>query len=158
VLKLSKKADYALMAVQHLALGGKRHTRSAHQLAKAHGISTTLMAKVLQRLARHGLIVAQHGAAGGYRLAKDPSRISALDVISAIDGPVQIMSCVTTRGVCDAAPCCSVREPLRRVNEEILRLLSRLTLAELSEEVLEPALVELKSDRVAVVGKQETWP
>src|SRR5258705_10269217 len=103
------------------------------------------MAKVLQRLARHGVVAAKHGSSGGYQLARDPGQISALDVISAIDGPVLITSCVTSHGNCDATDRCSVREPLRRVNESILHVLSTVTISQMSEEPQEPALVELRA-------------
>jgi len=76
-------------------------------------------------------------------LAKSPDEISALDVISAIDGPVLITSCVTSHGNCDATDKCSVREPLRRVNESILQLLSTVTISQMSEDPHEPALVAL---------------
>lgn len=154
MLKLSKKADYGLIAVKHLAVHGQAGACSAHDIAEEYGISTTLMAKVLQRLARHAVVIAKHGPSGGYQLAKEPGKISALEVISAIDGPVLITSCVTSHGPCDATHRCSVREPLRRVNEGILDLLGRVTIAQLSEDAQEPMLVELpRSERVGVGGE-----
>jgi Rrf2 family protein len=145
MFKLSKKADYGLIAVKHLANHRGTYACSANEISEEYGISTTLMAKVLQKLARHGVVAAKHGSSGGYQLAKDPAQISALDVISAIDGPVLITSCVTTHGNCDATDRCSVREPLRRVNESILQVLSTVTISQMSEEPQEPALVELRT-------------
>ncbi len=79
-------------------------------------------------------------------LAKEPAHITALDVISAIDGPVLITSCVTSHGNCGASDKCSVREPLRRVNESILNVLSTVTISHMSEEHQhEPVLVELQT-------------
>jgi len=135
MFKLSKKADYGLIAVKHLAMHRNEHSScSANEISEEYGISTTLMAKVLQKLARQGLVDAKHGSTGGYQLAKGPDQISALDVISAIDGPVLITSCVTSHGACDATDKCSVREPLRRVNESILQVLSTVTISQMSEE------------------------
>ena len=145
MFKLSKKADYGLIAVKHLAMHRHRHACSATEIAEEYGISTMLMAKVLQKLARGRIVSAKHGAAGGYQLSKDPSQITALDVISSIDGPVLITSCVTSHGNCGASEKCSVREPLRRVNESILNVLSTVTISQMSEEQQEPALVELHS-------------
>src|SRR6201987_6064013 len=145
MFKLSKKADYGLIAVKHLATHRGAHACSANEISEEYGISTTLMAKVLQKLARHGVVAAKHGSRGGYQLAKDPSQISALDVISAIDGPVLITSCVTNHGNCDATERCSVREPLRRVNESILNVLGSVTISQMSEEPHERALVELRT-------------
>jgi len=145
MFKLSKKADYGLIAVKHLAMHRNEHACSANEIADEYGISTTLMAKVLQKLARQNLVAAKHGSSGGYQLAKTPDQISALEVITAIDGPVLITSCVTSHGNCDATSKCSVREPLRRVNDSILNVLGTVTIAQMSEEPQEQALVALKA-------------
>jgi Rrf2 family protein len=150
MFKLSKKADYGLIAMKHLALHRQEHACSATEIAEEYGISATLMAKVLQRLAKHGLVGAKHGSTGGYQLSRQPERISALEVLTAIDGPVLITSCVTSHGNCDATERCSVKEPLQRVNESILGVLSTVSIAHLSEDKLEPTLVELKgTDQLA---------
>jgi len=141
MFKLSKKADYGLIAVKHLASHRKEHACSANEIAEEYGISVTLMAKVLQKLARQNLVAAKHGSSGGYQLAKEPGKISALDVITAIDGPVLITSCVTSHGNCDATERCSVREPLRRVNDSILQVLSTVTISQMSEDPQERVLV-----------------
>jgi Rrf2 family protein len=145
MFKLSKKADYGLIAMKHLANHRKQHACSANEISEEYGISATLMAKVLQKLAKHSLVAAKHGSTGGYQLTKDPARVSALEVITAIDGPVLITSCVTSHGTCDATERCSVKEPLRRVNESIMEVLQTVTVAQLSEDAQqEPALVGLK--------------
>jgi len=151
MFKLSKKADYGLIAMKHLANHRQQHACSASEIAEEYGISATLMAKVLQKLAKQGLVVAKHGSSGGYQLARPATGISALDVLTAIDGPVLITSCVTSHGNCDATDRCSIKEPLQRVNESILGVLGTVTIAQISEDHQEPALVELKGmDRLAV--------
>ena len=144
MFKLSKKADYGLIALKHLAHHRQEHACSANEIAVEYGISATLMAKVLQKLAKQGLVAAKHGSTGGYQLARQPDKISALEVLTAIDGPVLITSCVTSHGNCDASERCSVKEPLQRVNESILNVLSMVTIAHLSEEKQETSLVGLK--------------
>jgi len=144
MFKLSKKADYGLIALKHLANHRQEHACSANEIAEEYGISATLMAKVLQKLAKQGLVAAKHGSTGGYQLARQPDKISALEVLTAIDGPVLITSCVTSHGNCDASERCSVKEPLQRVNESILNVLSMVTIAHLSEEKQERSLVGLK--------------
>ena len=67
MFKLSKKADYGLIAVKHLAMHRDQHACSATEIAEEYGISTMLMAKVLQKLARQHIVSAKHGASGGYR-------------------------------------------------------------------------------------------
>ncbi len=78
MFKLSKKADYGLIAVKHLAMHRQEHACSANEIAEEYGISATLMAKVLQKLAHHSVVSAKHGSSGGYQLAKDPVTISQM--------------------------------------------------------------------------------
>lgn len=143
MFKLSKKADYGLIALRHLAMNNRQGSASAGDIAELYGISAPLMAKVLQKLAREGLLQARHGSTGGYILAKDPASITALEAISAIEGPVMITSCNTHRGECDHADQCTVREPLRRVNDSILHVLRRVTISQMTEERGTSGLVEL---------------
>jgi len=144
MLKLSKKADYGLIALKHLAMHDGEGISSASDIAEVYGISAPLMAKVLQRLARKGLLRARHGSTGGYELARKASEITALEVISAIDGPVVITSCETQHGACDHQDLCTVREPLRRVNDGILQVLGAVTINSLAEGTDPAGLVELR--------------
>ncbi len=145
MFKLSKKSDYALIAIKHLATHCGDGSCSAAEIAELYNISTPLMAKVLQKLAKQGLLAARHGSAGGYRLARDPDRITALDVISTIDGPLLITSCVTNHGECGQTSRCTIREPLRRVNESILQVLGAVTISQMSEDPQEGELVALRT-------------
>ncbi|MGA9592896.1 MAG: Rrf2 family transcriptional regulator [Candidatus Acidiferrales bacterium] len=142
-MKLSKKADYGLIALKHLATHPAHGSCSAADIAEVYRISTPLLAKVLQKLAKGGLVAARHGSSGGYTLARDPHQITALDVIRAIDGPLFITSCVTSRGQCEVSTTCSIREPLRRVNDSILEVLGNVTISQISDEAPLTELVEL---------------
>jgi Rrf2 family protein len=135
MLRLSKKADYALMAMKHLALRGDRGaqaTASAREIAELYDIPIELMAKVLQRLVQRGLLASQQGTRGGYHLARTPTQISVADVIQAIDGPVTVTACSTEEGQCEQFAKCNVRDPLWRVRERILSALGECTIAELA--------------------------
>jgi Rrf2 family protein len=134
MLRLSKKADYALMAMKHLALRGDQGSSSAREIASQYDIPIELLAKVLQRLVRRGLLVSQQGTRGGYQLARVPVQISVGDVIQAVDGPVTVTACSTEAGSCEQFAKCNVRDPLWRVRERILAALGECTIAELAAE------------------------
>ena len=87
------------------------------------------MAKVLQRLARRGLLTSHQGTRGGYRLAKAPSAISVADIIQAIDGPLTVTACSTEAENCGQYAKCSVRDPLWRIKDRILAALGDLLAA-----------------------------
>ena len=132
MLRLSKKADYALMAMKHLTLRGDRGSSSAREIAEQYDIPIELLAKVLQRLVRRGLLESHQGTRGGYKLARVASMISVADVIQGIDGPVRWTACSTDAGTCEQYSKCNVRDPLWRVRERILAALGECTIAELA--------------------------
>jgi len=132
MLKLTKKADYGLIAVKHLAAVGNGATSSAKEIADTYGIPLPLLAKILQKLTKTGLLLSVPGSSGGYKLARQPERISALEVIHAIDGPIILTTCFTAHGRCDQSEKCTVREPLRKVHEAIIHLLDRITISEMA--------------------------
>jgi len=142
MLRLTKKADYGLMALKYLAeqsgsssASGTKcaMAQSAKDIAQAYHIPPPLLAKILQTLARAGLLVSHAGTNGGYALARPASKISAFEVIRAIDGPLFITSCITIHGSCDLAGHCTIKEPLRKVNDSIKDLLSNITIRDLIE-------------------------
>jgi FeS assembly SUF system regulator len=147
MLKLTKKADYGLIALRHLASGG--HASPAKEIADAYGIPLPLLSKILQKLARGGLLVSEQGTHGGYRLARAARDINALEVIRAIDGPIILTHCFTDHAHCDQSPRCPVREPLRKVHEGILRLLSAISIADLTEDETIPLVPAIGGIEVA---------
>lgn len=138
MLRLSKKADYALIAMKHLALRPEQAASSAREIAEQYNIPVELMAKVLQRLARKGLLASHQGTRGGYHLSRLPSKISVADVIEAVDGPLAVTACSTHEDNCDQFSKCSVRDPLLKVKERILLALQECSITELTD-AAEPA-------------------
>src|SRR3989442_9869842 len=108
MLRLTKKADYGLMALKYLAEQTDGSAQSAKDIAEAYHIPQQLLAKILQTLAKAGLLVSHAGTNGGYALAKPAREIRAFDVIRAIDGPLFITSCITIHGPCDLVGRCTI--------------------------------------------------
>src|SRR5215510_7286437 len=135
MLRLSKKADYALIAMKHLAHKDTGATSTcAREIAEQYGIPLELMAKVLQRLVRTGLLVSTQGTRGGYTLSRPSTTISVADVIQAIDGPVTVTACSTQKNDCEQYSKCSIRDPLWQIRERIVAALDTVTLAEMVNE------------------------
>ena len=133
MLKLTKKADYGLIAVKHLAELGPNGSCSAKDIAEAYRLPAEALAKILQKLAKSKLLVSHHGINGGYALARDARQISALEVIRAIDG-LFITACLPyDSGGCEQSGCCTVREPLRQVNESIRALLEDIKISDMRD-------------------------
>jgi Rrf2 family protein len=132
MLRLSKKTDYALMAMRHLALSPERGASSAREIAERYDMPVELLAKVLQRLVRHGFLRSHQGTRGGYLLARPPGLISIADVIQAIDGPVAVTACSSETDTCDQYEKCNIRDPLWRIKDRILAALATCTVQELA--------------------------
>jgi Rrf2 family protein len=141
MLRLSKKADYALMAMKHLALRADRGAASAREIAEQYDIPVELMAKVLQRLARKGLLVSHQGTRGGYLLARAATQISIADVIEAVDGPLAVTACEVTEDNCHQYAKCSVRDPLWRIKDRILSALAACSIFEMATDVIPEAVM-----------------
>jgi Rrf2 family protein len=133
MLRLTKKADYGLMALKYLAEQADGSAHSAKDIAEAYHIPPQLLAKILQTLAKAGLLVSHAGTNGGYALSRGAKEISAFEVIRAIDGPLFITSCITIHGSCDLAGHCTIKEPLRKVNDSIKELLSAISISDLTD-------------------------
>lgn len=153
MLKLTKKADYGLIAMKHLAecsmtSRGKAEIPngccSAKDLADNYGLPLEALAKILQRLVKAGLLISQYGTNGGYTLARDSRTITAYQVIEAIDGPLFVTSCVSVRGECEQSTKCTVREPLRKVSAGIEEVLNKITIYDMAtDRAKEEKAVEL---------------
>ncbi len=134
MLKLTKKADYGLMALKYLAERPENPALSAKEIADAYGIPAQLLAKVLQRLTKTGILRSHAGMNGGYALARGASQISAFEVIHSIDGPFFITSCTKGAHGCDLTPSCTIKEPLARVNDTIAGVLKSISIGDLAED------------------------
>ena len=139
MLRLSKKADYALMAMKHLATHTDAASTSARAIAEEYNIPLELLAKVLQRLARRGLLASHQGTRGGYTISKAPISISVADIIQAIDGPLTVTACSTDDEQCEQFNRCNVRDPLWRIKDRIISALETVSLAEIASEVPIPS-------------------
>jgi len=133
MLKLTKKADYGLMALKYLAEHPETPALSTKDVADAYGIPAQLLAKILQQLTKSGVLRSHAGMNGGYALARDARQISAFEVILAIDGPFFITSCTKGKKGCELTPSCTIKEPLARVNESIAGVLKNISIQDLAE-------------------------
>jgi Rrf2 family protein len=138
MLRLSKKADYALMAMKHLALRQDAGSCSAREIAEAYEIPLELLAKVLQRLVRSRLLVSVQGTRGGYRLGRPAATIPVVDVIETVDGPLTVTACSDDDHNCEQYSKCSIRDPLWKIRGRIVEALATVSVADLTEEPATP--------------------
>ncbi len=146
MLSLTKKTEYGLIALCHLARQGNV-LNSAREIAERQGVPLPLLMNVLKQLHQAGILQSMRGAAGGYALARDPKDVTLDQVIEAIEGPVRLIQCVDRSSphddgklngtaahepVCDLENCCLIRGPLQKLHEQLMRFLEQVTLAEMA--------------------------
>ena len=138
MLKLSKKADYALMALQYVAsvqFGDLSKARivNTKEIAEEYHIPVELLAKVLQTLAKQGIIESQNGPKGGYLLARRANAITIAQVLEAVEGPLGITDCYHDKeaSCCSQMDRCNIRTPLLKVQDSIYQLLNSMTIEDM---------------------------
>src|SRR5919112_6205630 len=138
MLKLTKKADYGLMALQHIAVNQYGDVAPARvvntkEIAEEYHIPVELLAKVLQTLAKHGLVESQNGPKGGYLLARNARSITIAQVLEAIEGPLGITECyhVKDGSSCEQHDRCNIRTPLLKIQDSIAQLLNSMTVEDM---------------------------
>src|SRR5438105_4520077 len=88
-MKMSRASTYAVHALAHLAEHDDNRPVASHEVAQARGIPEKFLLKVLKPLVNARILVSLKGPNGGYRLAKPANKITLLEVIEAVDGPVR---------------------------------------------------------------------
>lgn len=146
MFSLTKKTDYALIALCGLACEPEGHALNTKVLAERYRIPAELLAKILQQLARRHLVVSTSGPTGGYRLARKPADIAVTDVMDAVDGRPALVQCFREgRDQCTQFDTCTIRSPLGIVQKRMADVLRETTLYDL-------VLATMETHQVAPIG------
>lgn len=142
MLSLTKRADYALLALSYLASASQDDPQrlvNTKEIAEQFEIPMELLAKLLQILARNELVASQPGPTGGYRLLRDPREISVARVVAAVDGPMSMLHCSNGQeSACKQFSRCTIRDPLAELEARVTALLEEISIAEISLPVKVP--------------------
>lgn len=135
-MKLSTRGKYGLYAMHYLA-GHKDDGPQSLQSIATTGVPKQYLEQLLGNLRRAGLITSVRGAQGGYQIARPPGQITMLDVIDALEGPVELSECTTDEGHCARSCQCPVRHVWQRLTDSINRELAGVTLGDMFEDMQE---------------------
>jgi Rrf2 family protein len=133
VLQVSRKIDYGLRAMIYLAGVPVGKVISLQDLATTLHLPREFLAKILKVLTARGLVRSARGAHGGYTLARPPRDISFLEVIEAVEGPVQLNVCLDHKDRCDVSASCTMYQVWKVGQDRMLEVYRRTSLAELIE-------------------------
>jgi FeS assembly SUF system regulator len=130
MLRMSKLTDYGTMVLAELATND-RGLSTASQVADATHLTLPTVSKLLKSLAHSGLVVSTRGVQGGYALARPAAKISAAEILDALEGPVTLTDCSSSSGACDLESYCRVGSAWQRINHSIRKALEGVSLADL---------------------------
>jgi len=138
MLKLSRKSEYGLIALKYMLNRSSETPCSAREIAGRYKIPEELMAKILQKLAKDGVIVSTQGVRGGYVLALTPAEISVAQIVECLDGPIGIVDCFVNSGEdCECVQfsegVCNIHDPFMQIQLKFKSFLSGISLADLNE-------------------------
>lgn len=133
MVRLSKRAEYGLIAIRHIASQKGGEVVTAKEISSLYGIPFDLLAKVLQSMTRQGLLLSHQGVRGGYTLARPASDIAVSVIIHAIEGTAPtIVQCMEEGAEsCTVSTMCTIKSPLSKVQAHIEMAFSTMTLAEI---------------------------
>ena len=144
VLQISRKIDYALRAMIHLAGLPAGKVATLQDLSLPLHMPREFLAKILKVLSAKGLVRSSRGAHGGYQLARPARDISFLEVIEAVEGPVQLNVCLDHKDRCDVSAGCTMYHVWKAGQDRMLEVYRRTSLAELvAEQPQAPAPIAL---------------
>lgn len=130
MLRFSKKVEYALMALKHIAF--TNNVVTAKEISDKYNIPFELLAKILQKLKKENILISTQGINGGYALNKKPSEISLHNVITVIEGDLAVTECQKGESTCTCTMYdkCTIKDPIGMIQKDIEELFMRKTISD----------------------------
>jgi Rrf2 family protein len=150
---MTKRADYALLALSYLAAkaDGEQKLVNTKEIAEQFDLPVELLAKLLQILAKNGLVASHSGPTGGYRLLRRPEQISVAEVVTLVDGPLAMLHCSNGHdSACKQFDRCTIRDPLAEIELRVKALLEDISIAEITVPAAAPQFEDFSRRRFAV--------
>ena len=133
-MKITAKSRYALRILVDIAASGGKGPRTIKEIAASQGISEKFISRIAVPLRRAGLLATERGVNGGLRLARFPDKITLLDIVTATDGALSLVRCLSRPGVCQRQGRCAAEKAWGRVNDALSAALRRVKLSDVVAE------------------------
>jgi len=131
MMRMSMKTDYGLIALKHIADQSNGGLVNAREIAQRFDLPPNLLAKILQSLSQTGIIEAQKGSGGGYRMSRAPGDVTLTEIFESIEGPVHMMVCSSQDGCCSIEDRCTVKTGLTNLERKFSEFFDSVTLADM---------------------------
>lgn len=131
---ITRATDYSIRAVLRMAEHHPTSVISKHEICSAEGITPAFLAKILQPLIKNGIVRSKRGVAGGFALAKDPANLTVLDIMRAVEEPLELNKCLLENKPCDKECVCPVHDLWLEARDRFEDVFSKRSLADLAKE------------------------
>jgi Rrf2 family protein len=134
MFQLSKKVEYSLIALRHMASGRSKQLFTTKEISDRYNLSYELLAKVMQKLCKAGYIISHQGVNGGYVLNRDPRELKLSGIIHTIEGKpnVTVVRCESNHPEdCVLHSTCTIKIPMMKLQNNINKVLDELTVMEM---------------------------
>ncbi len=132
MLKITRKVEYALIALRHMQDKEVGELTNAKEIAELYSMPVELLAKTLQHLSREGILTAVQGPTGGYRINKSLDKINMKDFFEKMEGPLGMMDCYFDSD-CTLISACNIRSPIQRINDSMRSMFENMTVGEITQ-------------------------
>ncbi|MBX9769541.1 MAG: Rrf2 family transcriptional regulator [Bdellovibrionales bacterium] len=130
MIKLNRKLEYATIALKHMKDKYPGQLTSAKEVSETYSLPFDVTAKTLQVMAKHGLLKSVQGPEGGYQIVKDLMKVSLLDLIQIIEGPIDFAKCLGPSG-CEIDSTCNIKSSMSLLKSKLFELYRGLSLWDL---------------------------
>tara|TARA_B110000014_G_C19877229_1_gene454056 strand:+ start:278 stop:676 length:399 start_codon:yes stop_codon:yes gene_type:complete len=131
MLNITKTIEYSLIAIRHINDKGTNKLCTSKEISEFYNIPKELLAKTMQKLCKKGYLKTKKGPHGGYYINTNLNDISLINLIEDIEGPVALIECVSNLN-CTINDTCNIKSPLKKINNNIRKVLSDITLYDLT--------------------------
>ncbi len=132
MMELTRKGEYAIRGIVHLATRPDDQVCLLSDIAAAVDVPPTFLAKIFQQFSKIGLVKSYRGTGGGFVLGRTPDQITLLEVVEAVEGPIIPNRCVVKQGDCPRDTTCNVHPVWVNVQLQVRDILGKVTLEDLA--------------------------
>ena len=131
MLKLTRKTEYALIALRYLQIKSEGCPIAAREIAELENISLPILSKVLQHLVKEKLIETVKGAHGGYQLTVNLNQINLWEFLEIMEGPLGLVDCLQN-SQCEQIVTCSIQRPMKKINHTMKNVFNKLSVSDVT--------------------------
>ena len=132
-MKISTRGRYGLKAMVDIAANCKEGCVSLKSIAERTNLSESYLEQLIAQLKKAGLVKSTRGANGGYILAKNAEDISVGDILSVVEGPLELVVCLSGKETCGLGDCCccATKDVWAKLSDSVSETADNINLSEL---------------------------